>query len=317
MRTNHNNVDIDLVYLWVNGEDPEWQKRKSLFTGISYRDDAMDTNARYKDNGELKYSLRSIDLYAPWIRKIFIVTDNQVPEWLNTNNPKIKIVDHSEILPASVLPTFNSTVIEHALFKIPGLSEQFLYANDDMFINREVSKNDFFAQDGFPIIRMNRRPFRKLWYWYLNKIKGKNLNNYNATIRNAAILVEKRYGKYIGHKTHHNIDAYLKSDFEDIFETFKDDILPTLHNHIRDDRDIQRNIYSYVPIIKKRGHLKFVTQKNSFRCHIEHPHYLKDLERGNPMLFCINDSQFADEKAHKDVMEFLSRKFPKKSQFEK
>ena len=311
------NMEIDLVYLWVDGGDPEWRKRRNLYSQDSCRDEGMDSEARYADNGELRYSLRSADLYAPWIRKIFIVTDNQVPEWLDVAHPKIKIVDHKEILPADALPTFNSTVIEHALFRIPGLSEHFLYANDDMFFNKAVEKSDFFAKDGMPIIRMTRRPFRKLWYWYLKNIKKYTLNNYNRTIHNSSLLVEKEYGRYIGHKTHHNIDAYLKSDYEETYKKFKESIYPTLYHHIRNDNDIQRNIYSYVPIMEKRGHLKFVTQKTSFRCHIEHPHYIEDLKKSNPMLFCINDSQYANEASHKLVADFLKERFPEKSQFEK
>ena len=93
-----------------------------------------------------KYSLRSVEMYAPWIRKIFIVTDNQVPKWLDTSNPKIRIVDHKEILPEVSLPCFNSRLIEHFLYKIPGLSEHFLYANDDMFINRPVTPATFFCR---------------------------------------------------------------------------------------------------------------------------------------------------------------------------
>ena len=185
------NIEVDLVYLWVDGNDPEWRKRKSEYSKESFRDAGMDSEARYTDNGELKYSLRSAELYAPWVRNIFIVTDRQVPDWLDTGNTKIKIIDHKEILPAEILPTFNSTVIEHSLFKIPGLSEYFLYANDDMFFNKPVKKNDFFGEDGLPIIRMTRRPFRKLWYWYLENVKKITLNNYNRTIQNSALLVEK------------------------------------------------------------------------------------------------------------------------------
>ena len=312
-----NDIQVDLVYLWVNGNDPEWRKRRKQFSKDNYDDSGIDSEARYKDNGELKYSLRSVEMYAPWIRKIFIVTDNQVPEWLDVTHPKIQIVDHKEILPQETLPTFNSVVIEHALHRIPGLSEYFLYANDDMFFNKRVEISDFFYSDHLPVIRLSRRPFRKLWYWYILNVKKKTLNNYNHTIRNAAILVEKKFGRYIGHKTHHNIDAYRKSDMKHCYDIFKDEIEPTLLNHIRSNSDIQRNLYTYVAMMEKRGHVKFVTHTTSFRCHIEHPHYLHDLERSNPMLFCLNDSQFADEKSHSLVSDFLEKRFPQKSQFEK
>ena len=118
-------MDIDLVYLWVNGNDPKWIAKRNACIGKP-TDKQENCAGRYADSGELKYSLRSVEKYAPWIRKIFIVTDDQVPEWLDTNNPKVRVVDHKEILPKESLPCFNSTLIEHYLDKISGLSEHFL-----------------------------------------------------------------------------------------------------------------------------------------------------------------------------------------------
>lgn len=315
--TNHRDFDVDLVYLWVDGNDPEWRKKKAFFTQAHYTDVGMDTAARYADNGELKYSLRSVESFAPWIRNIFIVTDNQVPEWLDLSNPKIKIIDHKDIVPSEFLPTFNSRIIEHNLHKIPGLSEYFLYANDDMFFNRHVKKSDFFGKDGWPIVRFNRRFLRKLWLKFLEKGLKKPTNNYNRAIQNSALLVEKKYGRYIAHKTHHNIDAYRKSSYKDTYDTFKEEIEATFNNHTRADNDIQRNIYTFVPVVNHQAHVKYVTQKTSFRCHIEKPKYFDRLRKYNPMLFCLNDCEYANEDSHKMLRNFLVEKFPEKSSFEK
>ena len=92
-------MEIDFVYLWVDGNDPKWQAKRNAFIGNTQKTSAVNCEGRYANNDELKYSLRSIELYAPWIRKIFIVTDNQTPQWLDTSNPKIKIIDHKEIMP--------------------------------------------------------------------------------------------------------------------------------------------------------------------------------------------------------------------------
>ena len=309
-------IEVDLVYLWVNGNDPEWRRNRAKFSKQEYSDVGMDSEARYIDNGELKYSLRSLELYAPWIRNIFIVTDNQIPEWLDTQNPRVKIIDHKKILPSVALPTFNSNVIEHALHKIPGLSEYFLYANDDMFFNQPVKVSDFFTSEGLPIIRLNRRLFRKLWLKFLERILKKPTNSYNLAIQRSALLVEKKYGKYIGHKTHHNIDAYRKSQYEHTYEIFKDEIEPTLSNHTRGDNDIQRNIYSFVPIVEHQAKVKFVTQKTSFRCHIEKPYHFDRLKKYNPVFFCLNDSEYANENSHQILRNFLQQKYPVKSSFE-
>lgn len=314
---NEKAFSVDLVYLWVNGNDPVWRKKKAEFTQADYSDIGMNSEARYTDNGELKYSLRSADLYAPWLRKIFIVTDNQVPEWLDTSNPKIRIVDHKEILAAKALPTFNSNVIEHALQNIPDLSEHFLYANDDMFFNRSAEIKDFFTEDGRPIVKLNRRICRKLWLKILEKVLKKPISSYNLAIHRSALMAEKKFGKYIGHKTHHNIDAYRKSDYLRTYEMFKDEIETTLTNHTRADNDIQRNIYSFVPLLEKRVKKMFVTQKTSFRCHIEKSYYFDRLMKYNPLLFCLNDSQYANEDSHKQLRKFMEERFPEKSQFEK
>ena len=308
---------VDLIYLWVDGNDPLWRAKKNAFISTGTRDTGKDCEGRYVDNEELKYSLRSVEKFAPWIRKIFIVTDSQTPLWLDIANPKIKIIDHKELLPEAALPCFNSRIIEHNLFKIKGLAENFLYANDDMFFGKCVSPNDFFLADGRPIVRFNRRPMRKLSLWLEKNIIKKKVSNYKRAIQNTAELMEKRYGKYIGHKTHHNIDAYKKSDYQATYELFKEDIEPTLINHLRADNDIQRNIYSYVPILEKRAKVKFVNQKESFRCHIDNEGNFLKLEKSNPKFFCLNDSEFADYNDRKRVKEFLEKRFPEKSQFEK
>lgn len=309
--------EIDLVYLWVDGNDPIWQAKRNRFIGKPEEKSATNCEGRYADNDELKYSLRSMEMYAPWIRQTFIITDNQVPKWLDTSNPKIKIIDHKEIMPSECLPCFNSNVIEHFICRIPGLAEHFLYANDDMFFNKAVTPDTFFAPDGYPIVRFNRRPFRKLTLFLREKVLKKKLSHYIKAIRNSAELVERKYGIYYGGKTHHNIDSYLKSDCEYVRKVFDTEIKPTLSNHVRNANDIQRNIYSYVPLAEKRAHLHYVTQKTSFRLHIQNESHYNKLERYNPLLFCMNDSEYAQESDRKRAAAFLEKRFPKKSQFEK
>ena len=313
-------MKIDLVYLWVDGSDPVWQAKKRSLSepgvAVSQNNVDDDCEGRYADNDELKFSLRSANQYAPWINKIFIVTDNQVPKWLDVSHPKIRVVDHSEILPREILPTFNSVTIEHGLWRIPGLSEHFLYANDDMFFNREVSPSDFFTERGLPIVRFNRRPLRKLSLWFKEKIQGKELSTYNRTIQNSANLVKQSFGKYIGHKTHHNIDAYSLSSYSDTYDIFKKDIEPTL-GRVRSADDVQRNIYSYAAVMKGEAVKVFVNQKTSLRLHIDNPTHLHKLESVTPMLFCVNDSKYATEADRARVRKYLSERFPTPAPWEK
>lgn len=309
-------TDIDLVYLWVNGGDPKWIAKHDATIGRS-TENQDNCKGRYAESGELKYSLRSIEKYAPWIHRIFIVTDDQTPDWLDMSNPKIQIVDHTEIIPKEYLPCFNSTVIEHFLCNIPGLAEHFLYANDDMFLNKPVSPETFFGKDGLPITRFCRRPFRKLSLQYRTKVLGKTLNNYKQIIHNAALLAEKEYGKYYTGKVHHNIDAYLKSTFLHTRQVFDKALTPTFINHKRSANDIHRSLYSYAALAEKQAHRKYVTQRTSFRLHIDNRRLYEKFRRYNPVFFCMNDSEFAndDDRAYADA--FRSTLFPDKSSFEK
>ena len=311
------NMDIDLVYLWVDGSDPRWLVKHNACIGKTEERSTVNCKGRYADNDELKYSLRSVEMYAPWVRKIFIVTDEQVPLWLDTSNPRIRVVDHKEIMPEVCLPCFNATVIEHFLWNIPGLSEHFLFANDDMLINRSLSPSFFFADDGLPVIRLNHSGLRNFYLAFKKKFLGIKFKNYVQIVYNAAKLVETKYGVFYGCKTHHNIDAYLKSDYQRIEEMFKEEIEPTLGNHVRSENDIQRSLYAYVAMAEKRCHPVYVDRKTSFRFHIQNMKHYNMLEEYNPMLFCMNDSEYATDDDRRKVTEFLKRRFPDKSEFEK
>lgn len=312
-------MEIDLVYLWVDGNDPTWLAKKKTFLGEE-NDESLSINCkgRYANNDELKYSLRSIEMYAPWIRKIFIVTDNQIPEWINETNTKIKIVDHKQIMPKESLPCFNSCLIEHYIHRIPELSEHFIYANDDMFINKKVLPDDFFTNNGLPIIRLTKKPFRKLrWNWRERFCKNK-LEYYRKTIHKSSLLVENKYGTYYTGLPHHNIDAYLKSDFYQIVEfDFHNELIANNNNHIRNDNDIPRFIVSYGAIAKKRGKIRYVTKKESLHIKIHKKNLFYELNKKQPMFFCLNDTEHAKDHDRDMIKNYLEERFPHKSEFEK
>jgi hypothetical protein len=312
-------MDVDLVYLWVDGNDPKWQEKYNAFFGKEEEENEVNCKGRTANNDELKYSLRSMEKYAPWIRKIFIVTNEQTPDWLDVSNPKVKIIDHKDIVPSENLPCFNPRVVEYNLYKIPDLAEHFIYANDDMFLNKPTTPNDFFASDGFPIIRLSNRPFRKWSLLFKEKIQKKTISNHNQAIRNSAELVEKRFGVYYNGKPHHNIDAYLKSDWKRLIEeTFKDEFVSMMKNNIeRSSTDIERVIYAYMALNQKRGHLQRSSRKVAFHAHIHNEKHYENFEKYNPMMFCMNDSQHATDRDRKKVVLFLDSCFPEKSRFEK
>ena len=309
--------EVDLVYTWVDGNDPAWQERHSTFTGIKPVGADVDCKGRYADNDELKFSLRSAEKYAPWIRRVFIITDRQVPSWLDTSNPRIKIVDHREILPPEAIPCFNAQVFEHYLHNIPDLAEHFIYSNDDMFFNRKVTPETFFDADGLPYVRLLRSPLRGMTVWLKDKVLKKPLSHYNSGMKHASELVAEKYGKCLNEKGHHNIDAYLKSDYRETFETFSKYILPTVSNHIGAENDIQRILYSYVPLVTGRARKEYVSKNTSFMLRILKRDHYERMEKYNPIFFCLNDSQYATDADRIVARKYLEKRFPEKSQFEK
>ena len=156
--------DVDVVITWVNNKDPEWQKQWNKRFGnlsITELEAEADTNLqapikqdsdRFSSSDELLYCLRSIDSYLNWIRNIYIVSNCSPPEWIDMENSRIHWIDHSEIMEAEVLPTFNSHAIESCLHKIKGLSEHFLYFNDDFVLLKPTSRSSFFDPLGRPLI---------------------------------------------------------------------------------------------------------------------------------------------------------------------
>lgn len=143
---------VDVVYTWVDAEDPAWaaareERLRSLGRTVAARESSG--RARYTSRDELRYSLRSVALFAPWVRHVFLVTDGQRPRWLDDHD-RVTVVDHREILPPEALPTFNSHAIETALHRIPDLARQWIYFNDDVFLGRPVSPESFFTAAGQP-----------------------------------------------------------------------------------------------------------------------------------------------------------------------
>ena len=143
------NEPIDAVYTWVDGSDPQFQEQLRQYRDgpdVAARDAAA---ARFRDHGELRFSLRSLERNAPWIRKVHLVTNGQAPAWIDRSHPRLSLVRHEDLFrDRSVLPVFNPRAIEWQLFRIPGISRQFLYFDDDFFLRRRITPADFLTAKG-------------------------------------------------------------------------------------------------------------------------------------------------------------------------
>jgi len=208
-------MDIDFVITWVDNEDPQWQAafQKWLPANTSNID---DSEPRYRDWHLLRYWFRGVEQFAPWVRRIHFVTNGQLPSWLNTQHPKLHLVKHSDIMPPESLPTFNSNAIEMCLDKIEGLSEDFVYFNDDVFLVGNVGQDYFFR---------NGQPCDVAVTWWrgqqgndmMNHIVSNNVNVINSRFDKYATLF-RHFGKwfwtgYGWHQLRGNIQSLLNPQF--------------------------------------------------------------------------------------------------------
>lgn len=146
-------IKIDIVYLWVDGNDPLWRHKRLCSLqqlSLGHIDDLApysNVEGRFRDNDELRYSLRALEHFFPDHGHVYIITDAQVPMWLQSSE-RVTVIDHQDLIPKSQLPTFDSGNIESYIHRIPGLSERYFYFNDDVFFGAPVNVSDWFWDGG-------------------------------------------------------------------------------------------------------------------------------------------------------------------------
>lgn len=221
------NGPIDAVYTWVDDSDPAWRTRRARARASEESElhPTAVSASRFENHDELRYSLRSLQAYAPWIRHIYLVTDSQIPAWLRDEHPGLTVVDHRDILPAEALPTFNSHCIETALHHIDGLAEHFLYFNDDVFLGEPVTPDHFFTPDGG--IRVFQSPKR---------IEGE-LPVMRAARRNAQI-VQELTGHTVTQRYRHTPHPQRVSVSRELEAAVPDQVEMTQSHHFRHPEDI-------------------------------------------------------------------------------
>ena len=252
--------DIDIVVTWVDMADPDWQKEFAAYSGRGKIESNGVSDARFRDGGFLKYWFRGIEKFMPWVRKIHFVTAGQKPEWLDISNPKLHLVDHKDFIPHEYLPTYNSVVIERYMHKIPGLSDKFIYFNDDFYVIRPVAIDRFF-RNGLPcdFACFQYNPSWSQWYKTLkNNIRIINLHFdkkevtrkfhdkwfspvYGKKARMNRLL--KPYGKFITLRTHHNAQPYLKETFEEVWSVADEELIKTSSNRFRSVTDYSPELF--------------------------------------------------------------------------
>ena len=253
-------MDIDFVITWVDMNDPEWLEEFSRYRYDNHNTRNGVSEARFRDNGFLRYWFRGVEKFAPWVRKIHFIVNGRTPEWLDTSNPKLHIVRHADFIPAEFLPTFNSVVIERYMHRIPGLSEHFVYFNDDFYIINHLPVERFFL-NGLPrdIAVMDYNPSWSQWY---KRIKN-NIRIINRHFSKKEVMAKwhdkwfhssygmkarwnyllRFYGKFITLRVPHNAQPYLKSTFEEVWAAAGDELRATSVNKFRALNDLTPELF--------------------------------------------------------------------------
>lgn len=222
---------IDVVLTWVDGADPVWraafdQHREAV--GLSPAHHSAH-DSRYRSRDELRYLLRSLWAYAGWARRIHVVTAGQRPAWL-IEDDCLRVVDHSEILPAAALPTFNSHSIEASLHRIPDLAEHFIYFNDDMLLGRPTRPETFFTANGLPKVFSSDA--------IVLTDEDDETRAADTAARRGRELLDAQFGRVVAHKPHHAPYALRVSSCEAMERDVQELIDQTRHSRFRSSSDL-------------------------------------------------------------------------------
>ena len=330
---------MDIVITWVNSNDKNWKEKIQKYKTYNLNNQlGGEVKERYRDYGTLKFLFRSIEKYAPWVRKIFLITDNQVPSWMDTNNKKVKIIDHKDIINSKYLPVFNSNVIEWNMYKIPNLSQNFVYFNDDMLLNKPVTENDFF-KNGKPCdcrVYTSMVPVNNFFHVLVNndilinnyvKNKSKNwpmsgygifsLKYKTKLLRNLVLYMELKKSGIPAYFDPHGPISFKKDSFKLADKIWHSEIEINNTHKFREFSDISIWLVRYLQL--ELG--DFSIRRSDFNGWYtinDVKSVIEDLAKSNSYTLCINDtaSENYDNNTSK-ISKALEKKFSKKSKFEK
>ncbi|MDQ0278313.1 hypothetical protein QO003_002616 [Arthrobacter silviterrae] len=308
---------VDMVFSWVDGSSQEYQAaRREQESGVVLGE-GDGHEARFRQIDELKYALRSIYMFAPWIRTIYIATDSPAPQWL-ARHPKVRLVISAEhFLDPSVLPTHNSMAVESQLHHIEGLSEHFLYSNDDMFFGRPLSPDMFFTPGG--ITRFMLSPNRI----GLGESSAERSGFENSARVNRRLLWD-RFGRITTRHLEHSAAPFRKSVMAELEDTFAAEFAATAASRFRAAGNISvtNSLYHYYALLTGRAVMhaegRGVYVDTTTRAGLDS--LGRVLERRNADFLCLNDGSFPEVDAgerRERVTDFLEKYFPLKAPWEK
>lgn len=292
---------MDIVLTYVNGLDREWQKSYARTIGKPVNE------KRFRDWGTLRYLMRGIDKYMPFVKNVYLVvsSESQVPAWAVGTD--LKIVLHRDIIPAEYLPTFNSATIEMFLHRIPGLAEEYIYFNDDIYPVSPCKPEDFF-EDGKICAKLALMRFS-----FFSQFRMHTKNS-DELARRAAGLKPSGFFR----RPQHTCSPMLKSICDRLYRKEEKAILDSV-TPVRQGWNVNQYIftdYMYyrgltVPHRQSNRHFSLATARLDQICEF--------LMAPDKRFVCINDVNMPDEKyvyMRKELLDSFRKKFPRKSRFE-
>jgi hypothetical protein len=338
--------DIDVVIPWVDGSDPDWLKLFSKYKNeiTSPLDNMLN---RYAGVDTLKFVLRGIELYMPWVRYIYLVTNGQKPHWLRDGNSKIQIVFHEDIfINKKVLPVFNAISIAFNVHRIKGLAEKFIYFNDDFLVMKMTEESRFFVNSKPVDFFLQTIPRRGRLYEFLcrgrgdwpkiidNTIECVNKKFSKKNIHNHNIFYSKKYPLWfrvlnklynissrvhaLGH--YHHPQPYLKSHIEFCQKLYAKEIERTVCSKFRNENNVIDYLYRYTALVREEFYPSYFCDHSV--CKIQDRKSLFKLEKmlSKMRFVCINDSINLSSTENQHIAEMLEnilmKYFPDKSTFE-
>ncbi len=311
----NNGGEIDFVIIWVDGSDPEWQAERAKYTPDAYTDNRVE---RYRDWELLPYWFRGVEKFAPWVRKIHFVTWGHLPKWLDTTHPKLNIVRHSDYIPEKYLPTFSSHTIELNLHRIEGLSEDFVYFNDDMFIISPMSQANFF-KNGLPCDCgiLNVHCYTQSQPIQMIAIHDTGIINEHFSVKDVIKSSPFRwldpiYGKFLlrtlplmfcprfpGFYQHHLPSSFMKSTYEKVWDIAGETLNKTCMNKFRTPYDVNQWIFrewqlaenNFSPVSPARGKSYFA-DRDGFSAYEK---AAEDIIKQKYLMVSVNDSTMTSE----------------------
>ena len=330
-------MKIDFVIIWVDGSDVEWKKERAMYDkGI--KDDADNGDHRYRDWSNLKYWFRGVEKFCPWVHKIHFVTWGHFPKWLNTEHPKLNIVNHRDYIPEKYLPTFSSHTIELNLHRIKGLSEHFVYFNDDMFIFDHTTP-EFFFKNGKPcdsaVMNVHcynmedmfiMAPFRDIGVinheFHMREVIRKNpfgWFNLKYGVNNFRNLILMGCPRFPGILQQHLPASYKKSTFQEVWHKYPEILNETCMHKFREMTDVNQWLFKEWQLAKGDFTPRKLQVGKSVPAYNIGAAY-KCISRQEATMLCLNDTEM-DYGQFKKCVKLVNRAFhrilPEKSGFER